>query len=86
MYIQDENKFNNYQYGKRVGMGHNRATVFYCHWKKGVMGRDGNLALCSGICLLFFENYKKGLLRAESVALYLHVTHYGPRPDNFEEN
>ena len=59
---------------KRGGMGHNRATVFDCHWKKGVMGRDTNLAFCSGINLLFFENYKRGLLRARSMALSKHVT------------
>ena len=40
MHNQDQNKFNNYQYRKRDGMGHNRATVFDCHWKRG-KGSDG---------------------------------------------
>ena len=39
-----------------------------------------NLASYSGISLLFFLNYKRGLLRIRSMALSKHVTHYGPRP------
>ena len=31
MHIQDKNKFNNYQYRKRGGIGHNMATDFDCH-------------------------------------------------------
>ena len=39
-----------------------------------------NLVFCSGISLLFFKNYKMGLLRARSMALAKHVAHYGPWP------
>ena len=62
------------------GIGHNWGTVFDCHWNNGVISRDGKFSLCSGI-RLFFENYRKGLLGAGSVALSKHNTHYGPRPD-----
>ena len=44
MHIEDENQFKKYLYRKRGGMEHNRATVFDCHWKKGVMGRDVKLS------------------------------------------
>ena len=46
---------------------------------EGWVGKE-NLAFCSGISLLFFENYKRGLLRSRSVVLSKHVTHYGPLP------
>ena len=71
MHIQDENRFNKDQYRKRGGMGHNRATVFDYHWEEGVMGREGEIY--SVISFLFFEKYKRDLLRALSVAFSTHV-------------
>ena len=40
MQIQDEKKFSNYEYRKGDGIGHNKATVFDCHWKNRMMGKE----------------------------------------------
>ena len=45
-----------------------------------MIGRDIQLNLCSGLNLLFFENYERDLSRARRAALSKHVTHYVPRP------
>ena len=71
MHIQDENKFNSYQYLKQGGVGHSMEIVFDCRWKKVMMGicRDKKFGLFSSISLFFFEIYQMYLLCAWSMAL-----------------
>ena len=86
MHFQDENTFNNIQCIKtQTEMGvewENRGYNFRLPLEKfGEWVGSANLAFYSGHKrLLFFEIYRRVLLRAKSVALSQHVAHYGPWP------